>query len=109
MSQIKEQDTIRARELSKTEISYMPDREFEVMAIKIFIGFEKSVENLSETLNKETENIKENQLEMTNLIIKMKNIPDGINTRLESTNEQISDLETEKWKAIKLTRRNKKD
>ena len=28
----------------------MPDREFKVMIIKIFTGFEKRVENISETL-----------------------------------------------------------
>ena len=35
----------------------MLDREFKVMAINIVTEFEKRVEDLSETLNKETEHI----------------------------------------------------
>ena len=38
MSRMKEQDKITARDLSKTNISNMPDREFKVMIIKIFTG-----------------------------------------------------------------------
>ena len=36
----------------------MPDREFKVVVIKIHSGLEKRVEDLSELLNKEIENIK---------------------------------------------------
>ena len=43
MSQMKEQDKIRARDLSKMEISNMPYRKFKVMIIKILTGFEKIV------------------------------------------------------------------
>ena len=50
---MKEQDKIRARDLSKMEISNMPSRKFKVLIIKILTGFEKKVENISETLNKE--------------------------------------------------------
>ena len=53
LSQMKEQDKIRARDLSKMEISNMPSRKFKVLIIKILTGFEKKVENISETLNKE--------------------------------------------------------
>ena len=71
MSQIKEQDKkITARDLSKTQISNLPERELEVMVTKtkILTGLEKrmelalqemlkGMEDLSETPNKETENI----------------------------------------------------
>ena len=39
----------------------MLDREFKVMVIKILNGLKKRVEDLNETLNKKTENIKKNQ------------------------------------------------
>ena len=42
MSQMKEQDKITARELNEMEISYMSDREFKLMIIKILTGLEKS-------------------------------------------------------------------
>ena len=36
MFQMKEQDKITARNLGKTQISNMPDRQFKIMVIKIF-------------------------------------------------------------------------
>ena len=39
----------------------MLDKEFKAMVIKIFTALEKRIEDLSETFNKEIENIKNNQ------------------------------------------------
>ena len=58
---MKEKDKITARELNNMETSNMPGRDFKVMFMKIFTGLEIRVEDLSETCNKETENIKKNQ------------------------------------------------
>ena len=54
MCQMKEQDKNTARKLNKMEISNIPNREFRaIVIIKVLIGLEKRVENLSEILNKE--------------------------------------------------------
>lgn len=45
------------------EISNVPDREFKVKVLKLSIGLEKRVEDLSKTFNKEIENIQKNQSE----------------------------------------------
>ena len=37
-----------ARDVSRTDISNMPDGEFKAMIIKIFTGLEKRIENMSE-------------------------------------------------------------
>lgn len=50
---MEEQDQTIARDLSKTDISNMADREFKVMTVKILSRLEKSVENIIETLHKE--------------------------------------------------------
>jgi len=71
MSQMKEQNKITVRDLSKIEINSMPDRELKAMIIKILTGFEKRVEDISETLNNE---IKKNQSEMKTTINEIKNI-----------------------------------
>ena len=55
------------------EISKMPDREFNLIAIKILTGLEKKVEDLSESFNNEIKNIKKNQSEMKNSITDIKN------------------------------------
>ena len=66
MSKMKDKDKITAIELNETEINNMPDTDFKVMVIKILTGLEKRLENLSDTFNKEIENIKKNQLELKN-------------------------------------------
>ena len=58
----------------------MPVREFKVMVIKILTGLEKGMEDLRETPNKETDNIKKNQSEMKNST-EIKNTLGGINGR----------------------------
>ena len=72
MSQVKEQDKITIRNLSKTEMSNMPDREFKVMFIKIYTGFQKRVEDISDILDKEI--LKNNISEMKNSVNEIKNI-----------------------------------
>ena len=60
MSQMKEQDKTAARDQRKMDINNMPDRGFKAMVIKILTGFQERVGDLSETLDKETENKKRN-------------------------------------------------
>ena len=50
--QMKEQGKTLARDLSKTDISNMPDRELKVMIIITLTIHEKRVEDMSETLNR---------------------------------------------------------
>lgn len=50
---MKKQDETTARDLNKTDISYMPDRESKVIIIKILTGYEKRMEDISETLYNE--------------------------------------------------------
>ena len=70
---MKEMDKITARYQSETYISNMSDREFKVMIIKALAGFEKTVEDISETLTKETEAIEKSQSEMKNTIDEITN------------------------------------
>ena len=65
MSQIKEQDKTTARDVGKIEVRKMLDTEFKVMIIKIVIGLEKKVEDISETLKIE---IKRIQSEIKNTV-----------------------------------------
>ena len=45
---MKEQDKATARDLNETDISNMPDGEFEAMIIRILTGLEKRNEDMSE-------------------------------------------------------------
>ena len=51
MSQMKEQNKIKARDLNEPKVSNMTHRELKVMVIKILTGLEKRLEDVSEILN----------------------------------------------------------
>ena len=86
---MKEQNKTTARELNETVISSMPDREFKVMVIKILTGLEKRVKDMSENLNR---GIRNNiaEIQRTNII---RNMHDGLHSRLKEAEGQINDLE----------------
>ena len=71
-SQMKEKDKIIARDLKEREIITMSGKEFKIVIVKILIRLEKSMEGISETLNKEIENIKKKNSEIKNSILKFK-------------------------------------
>ena len=73
----------------------MPYRKFKVMVIKILTGLEKMVENLSETLNKKTEHIKQKQSMMTYAVTYIKNTLEGIKSRLEKQKDRSMPQGTE--------------
>ena len=72
---MKEQDKVMARDLNKTNISNMPDREFKAMNTRILTGLEKRVEDMSETFNKE---IRNNMPEIKCSINEMRNTLEGM-------------------------------
>ena len=45
-----------ARDLSETDTSNMPDKEFKVMIVRILPGLEKRIEDMNEALNTEIRN-----------------------------------------------------
>ena len=75
---MKEQDKATARDLSKTDITDIPDRKLKVMIIK-------RVENMTEILNTEIMN---NIAEIKGSINKMRNTFDGMNNRTEKQNNK---------------------
>ena len=58
---MKEQHKATARDLSETDISNMPDGEFEATIIRILTGLEKRIEDISETLTIVIKELKKNQ------------------------------------------------
>ena len=77
LSQVKEENKATARDLSEIDISNLTNREFKAMIIRILPGLERRVEDMSETLNKQNKGS----------INKIRNTLDGMNSRLEETEE----------------------
>ena len=81
---MKEGLKVMARNLSKTDISTMSDREFKVIIIKILTGLEKRVEGMSKILNTE---IRNKIAETKGSINGMRNTLNEMNSRLEKAKE----------------------
>ena len=81
MSQIKEQEEKRTKELNKMKTSNLPDAEFKTpITMMLNELIRERTDDLSENFNKEIGN-KENQADMKNKITEMKKTSDGINIR----------------------------
>ena len=97
MFQMRKQDKTPEEQLSEVEIGNLPEKEFRVMTVQMMKELGKRMDaqsKKSEVFNKELKNIKNNQTEMQNMINEMKNTLEGINIRLNDTEEQISDLQS---------------
>ena len=91
--QVREQDKTPEKELSETEMSNLPDREFKLRVLRMLTDLGRRIDELSENVNKEMEDIKKNQSEMKNTILEMKNSLEGLKSRVEDTEERICELE----------------
>jgi len=78
-----------ARDRNERDISNICDGEFKAMIICIITGLEKRVEHINETINTE---IRNNIAEIKGSINEMRNMLDGMNSRLEEAEEQTNSL-----------------
>ena len=82
--------------LNKEEISYLPEREFIIMIVKMLQRLENRMDKMQEAFNtvnsitKDIEEIKNKQTEMNNTNTKIKNTLEGTNSRIIETEKQIS-------------------
>ena len=97
MYQMKEQEKTPEKQLNEVEIGNLPEKEFRIMIVKMIQNLgnrtEARIEKIQEMFNKDLEELKNNQTEMTNTITEMKNTLEGINSRVNDTEELISELE----------------
>ena len=82
VAQMREQIKTPEKELNKMEISKLLDAEFKTLVIRM-------LNELSETFN----SIKNDQSEMKGTLTEMKNNSQGINSRVDEAESQISNLE----------------
>ena len=81
-------------------ISNVPNKEFNVMVIKMLTRLRRRIDEHSENFNKELENIKKTQSERKKSITKIKNTLEGMNSTLSNTEECINELE---YRIVKIT------
>ena len=105
MYPMKEQDTTLEKQLNEVEIGNLPEKEFRIMIVKMIQDLRKRMEaktkkmqemfnkDLQELKDKHLEELKNKQTEMNTTITEMKNILEGINSRITEEEERTSDLE----------------
>ena len=85
LCQIKEQDKTPEKQLNEVEIGNLPEKEFRIMIVKMIqdlgIRMEAKIEKMQKMINKDLEELKNKQTEMTNTITEMKTTLEGINSR----------------------------
>ena len=100
---VKEQDKCPTNQTKEEEIRNLPDKEFQIMIMKMIQNFEikmesqinsleTRIEKMQEMFNKDLEEIK-SQYIMNNAINEIKNTLEGTNSRIMEAEDRISEVE----------------
>ncbi|KAF0872048.1 LORF1 protein, partial [Crocuta crocuta] len=82
-----------SRELPKTDINNITEREFKTIIIKLIVGLEKSMEEIRETMATNNMELKNSYGELKYGINEIHNKLEAFNARFEEAERRISDLE----------------
>ena len=99
--QVKEQDKCPPNQTKGEEIGNLPDKEFQIMIVKVIQNLEikmesqlnsleTRIEKMQERINKDLEEIKKHQYIMTNARNEIKNTLEGTNSRITEEEDRIS-------------------
>ena len=102
--QVKEQDKCPPNQTEEEEIRNLPDKEFQIMIVKMMQNLENkielqinsletSIEKMQEMFNKDLAEMKKNQLKMNNAINEIKNTLEGTNSRIMEAEDRTSEVE----------------
>ena len=102
--QIKEQDKCPPKQTKEEEIGNLPDKEFQMMIVKIIQNLEikmesqinsleARIEKMQEWFNKDLEEIKKSQYIMNNAVSEIKNTLEATSSRITEAEDRISELE----------------
>ena len=92
-TQMKEQTTNTEVQINEEETRKLPEKEFQIMIVKMIKNLENKMEKMQESINKDLEELKNKHTETNSTITKIKNTLEGINSRISEAEERISELE----------------
>ena len=101
--QVKEQDKCPPNQTKEEEIGNLPDKEFQIMIVKMIQNLENKmelqinslearIEKMQERFNKDLEEIKKSQYIMNNGINEIKNTLEATNSRITEAEDRISEV-----------------
>ena len=102
--QAKEEDECPPNQTKEEEIGNLPDKEFQIMIVKMIQNLENKmesqinsletrIEKMQESFNKDLEEIKKSQYIMNNAINGIKNTLETTNSRITEAEDRISEVE----------------
>ena len=102
--QVKEQEKCPPKQTKEEEIVNLPEKEFQIMIVKMIQNLEINmesqinsletrVEKMQERFNKDLEEIKKSQYKMNNTIYEIKNTLEATNSRITEAEDRISEVE----------------
>ena len=92
-TQMKKQTRNTEVQINEEEIGKSPEKEFRIMIVKMIKTLENKMEKMQHSINKDLEELKNKHAETNNTIIEIKNILEGIDSRMSEAEEWISELE----------------
>ena len=102
--QVKEQEKSPPNQTKEEELGNLPEKEFQIMIVKMIQNLEIKMEaqinhletrteKMQERFNKDLEEIKKSQYIMNNAINEIKNTLEGTNSRIMEAEDRISEAE----------------
>ena len=102
--QVKEKDKCPPNQTKEEEIGNLPDKEFQIMIVKMIQNveikmesqinsLETRIEKMQESFNKDLEEIKKSQYIMNNAINEIKKTLEATNSRRTGAEDRISEVE----------------
>ena len=104
--QVKEQDKCLPNQTKENAIGNLPDKEFQIMIVKLIQNLENKmelqinsletrIEKMQQMFNKDLEEIKKSQYIMNNAINEIINTLEGTNSRIMEAEDRISEVMVE--------------
>ena len=84
---MKEQTRNTDVQINEAEIGKPPEKEFRIIIVKMIKNLENKMEKMQESINRDLEELKNKHTETYNTIAEIKNILNGINSRISEAEE----------------------
>ena len=81
---MKEHTRNREVQVNEEEIGKLPEKEFRITMVKMIKNLENRMKKIQESINKDLEKLKNKHY---NTITKIKNTPEGVNSRISEAEE----------------------
>ena len=86
-TQMKEQTRNTEVQINEEEIGKLSEKEFRITTLKMIKNLENETEKMQESINKDLEELKNKHTETNNIISKIKNSLNGVNSRISEAEE----------------------